>query len=835
MLRFLLKLILLPFRIIAWCWRKYIGCYRGKSWLSKVIIAIFSFIIFCIMYAAAVQFNFLWLFGDSPSVQEIISPKTRAASEVYSADGKLIHKFFNENRTPVAYNEISQNFIDALIATEDERFYKHRGIDFIGLFAAAKDAIQGHPRGASTITQQLVKNMHKMRSKDQGLLGRIPGVRMFIMKSKEMIIATEIEFLSTKEDILTMYANTVDFGSNAYGIKTASKVYFNTTPAELKVEEAAVLVGVLKATNAYNPKINPANAKRRRNTVIDNMVNQHFISEAKADSLKQLEIDLSEYKAQSTLDGQALYFRQAVLNEIDEVLDGVDPYTDGLKIYTTLDTRMQKHAEEAVCSHMKQLQADFNSSWGDQDPWIDDNNKSIRGFLNDKIKQTDTYKILAARYPENPEIIREKLNEKHTVHLFDYSGQRCECHNRLGHDAEMSTMDSLRYMLRFMHTGFVAIESSTGEVKAYVGDVDYKTWQYDKVQARHQPGSTFKLFVYATAIRNGLTPNDKRTDEAVAIKGVGKNGGVWRPQNANGKFSGAPMTLRSGFAHSVNSIAVKLGQEYGVRSVKRTAQDMGIVSELQDNLSICLGASDVTPYELVSAYTTVANYGEHVEPHCVTRIENSKGEIIYEASRKTPYSALTPKEAFYMQSLLAAGVKEGTSRSLQTYVGDLYADNRVSLGGKTGTTNNHTDAWFVGVTPNLVAGAWVGGEYRQIRFRSGAQGQGSKAALPIVGSFFKRVLHDRKINQRYLAIYHTPMGVDAADIRGSGGDGNSLRDTNFVDSIDYVDEIPEPDFSNSHAGENPARNPERRDPSTPSEEPRPEPKPRSHNPENLFD
>lgn len=781
MLKFLIKLICLPFVLCRRFWRWYKGFYRNKPWWKKVLIAIVSFFVFCTMYAAAVQFNFLWLFGDSPSVPEIIHPKSQVSSEVYSADGKLLHKFFNENRTPVAYNEISQNFIDALIATEDERFYQHRGIDFIGLFAAAKDAVQGHPRGASTITQQLVKNIHRMRSKSQGLLGNIPGVRMLIMKSKEMIIATEIEMFCSKEEILTMYANTVDFGSNAYGIKTAAKTYFNTRPSDLKVEEAAVLVGILKATNAYNPKINPINSKRRRNVVIDNMVKQNFISAQKADSLKGLEIEL-KYQPENAYDGTGLYFRQAVLKEIRDIAPELDPYTDGLKIYTTVDSRMQEYAEEAVRSHMKKLQGDFNDNWGSNDPWLDANNRPIPGFLEEKIKQTDTYKVLAARYPNDPDMVRAKLNEKHNVKLFSYDGKGVK-------EAYMSSMDSLRYMLRFMHTGFIAVEPSTGHVKAYVGDVDFKTWQHDNVRASHQPGSTFKLFVYTTAVKHGLTPADKRRDEAITIKGAGANGGDWTPRNAGGGASGEQLTLNTAFARSVNTVAVKLGQEFGIDKVINTAHDMGIVSELQNTPSLPLGSSDVTPFELISAYTTVANYGTHVDPICVTRIENADGKVVYDAKIRT-HIALSEREAFYVQCLLAASVKEGTSKSLQNYVGEWYNDDRISVGGKTGTTNNHTDAWFVGVTPNLVAGAWVGGEYRQIHFRSGALGQGSRAALPIVGGFMRKVLNNRELARRYLEVYHTPTGVDpSALLSGYEEEPDSL----LTDSIDYVDNLPNPE------------------------------------------
>lgn len=783
MFHFLLRLILLPFRMCRSFWRWYKSCYAGKSWIAKIFIAFFSLIIFVITYAAAVQFNFLWLFGDSPSIKTIMNPPANAASEVYSADGELLHKFYNENRAPVAYEEISPNFINALISTEDERFYQHRGIDFMGLLAAAKDAIAGHPRGASTITQQLVKNMHRMRSRSSGLLGHIPGVRMIIMKSKEMIIATEIEMLYSKEEILTMYANTVDFGSNSFGIKTASKTYFNTEPSKLKIEEAAVLVGILKATNAYNPRTNPENAKRRRNTVIDNMVNQGYISSSKAENLKATEIEL-KYTPENPKNGTALYFRQAVLNELNQVMPGLDPDVDGLKIYTTLDSRMQKYAEDAVRSHMRELQKSFLDNWGDQEPWVDDNYRTIKGFLKDKIKQTDAYKTLAARYPDNPEIVNEKLNEKHHVRLFTYDGKGYR-------DVEMSSMDSLRYMLRFMHTGFVAMEPTTGHVKAYVGDVDFFTWEHDNVRAAHQPGSTFKLFVYATAIKNGLTPNDTRKDEEVVIRGAGKDGGAWRPKNANGKFTNQQMTLRSAFAHSVNSIAVKLGKEFGIKNVINTARDMGIMTELQNIPSLPLGASDVTPYELVSAYCTVANYGVHVEPTCIMRVEDADGHIIY-SSTTNSYTALSEREAFYMQSLLASGVKEGTSTGLKNYVGDLYADNRVSVGGKTGTTNNHTDAWFVGVTPNLVAGAWVGGQYRQIHFRSGGLGQGAKAALPMVGKFFDKVLHSGKLGKRYCVIYHTPSGTDASALRSESSDDEPERDSADIDSLAYVATEPDP-------------------------------------------
>lgn len=695
-----------------------------------------------------------------------MNPKTAAASEIYSADGKLLGKFFSENRTPVAYDSIAPNFFDALISTEDERFYSHHGVDFMGLGAAVKDAATGHARGASTITQQLVKNMFRVRTEySTGLLGYIPGIKMLIMKSKEMIIATELEWFCSKQEILTMYANTVDFGSNAYGIKTAAKTYFNTTPAELKTEQSAVLVGLLKATSAYNPKTNPKNSLSRRNVVLENMYNHGKLSAAELRDLRDKPIELN-FSVETAYDGQALYFRQAVADEIKNLDLGLDPYKDGLKIFTTVDSRMQKYAEQAMLEQMKVVQRNFDAHWGKQDPWVNEKNQPIPGFLQEKLKQTDAYKMLSVRYPDDPQKVMEILNTPHKVKLFSYAGQNLKI------EREMSSVDSLRYMLHFMHAGFVAMEPQTGEVKAYVGDVDFNTWQHDNVRATHQPGSTFKLFVYATAMKQGWLPSDARLkDDYIQMNVVDENGkpSVWRPHNANGRFSGANIPLRAAFAQSINTIAVKLGQEVGIPNVIKTAQDMGIKSKLNDAPSLPLGASDVHLMELVGAYASVANYGEYVKPTMITRIVDREGKVVYEA-RKEVRTVLSDKEAFYMQTLLGAGMTDagGTSQALasQNYIGQWFWNRRIDAGGKTGTSNSHADAWFVGVTPNLVGGAWVGGEYRQIHFRSGALGQGSKTALPIFGLFMKKVLSDASLAPKYLARYRIPEGVNPADLEG---------------------------------------------------------------------
>lgn len=778
-------------RPLFWCGRKlkeswvwYKGLYRGAPWWKKLGIGFLSFIAFLVFYAFAVQFNLFWLFGKSPSISSIRNPKNDAASEIYSDDGKLLGKFFNENRSPVPYDSISPAFFDALISTEDERFYQHHGVDFMGIFAALKDAAGGRARGASTITQQLVKNMFRVRTEySTGLLGKVPGVKILVMKSKEMIIATELEWFCSKEEILTMYANTVDFGSNAFGIKTAAKTYFNTTPAALKTEEAAVLVGLLKATSAYNPKLNPKNSLRRRNVVLDNMYQHGKLTAAECNRLKTKPIELN-FSVESAYDGHALYFRQAVAEEMKRIMPELDPYRDGLKIYTTLDSRMQRYAEEAMREQMRQVQRNFDSHWGRQDPWVDAQNKPIPGFIEQKLRQTDAFKMLTARYPDDPARVMRILNTPHKVRLFSYDGIV---------EKEMSSIDSLRYMLRYLHAGFMVMEPKTGAVRAYVGDVDFNTWKHDKVASAHQPGSTFKLFVYAAAIKQGWLPSDaKLKDEYIQMDVVDKDGkpSVWRPHNANGRFTGARLPLRAAFAQSINTIAVKLGQEVGIDNVIRTAQDMGISSNLDNTPSLPLGSSDVTLKELVAAYGSVANYGEYVAPQLITRIEDAEGKVLYEARREAR-TVMTEREAFYLQTLLGAGVSDGggTSQSLgsQSYLGQWYWNKMLDMGGKTGTTNSHADAWFVGVTPNLVGGAWVGGEYRQIHFRSGALGQGSKTALPIFGLFMKKVLSDNHLRPKYLAKYTIPEGVNPADLQGQIE--YAPKDTTEVDSL-ILEDLP---------------------------------------------
>ena len=750
-------------------WNFYKGCFKGRPWYIKTLSTIASVLVLFLLYLGAVDMNLFWLFGKSPGWAEISEHRTSEASELYSADGVLLGKYFNENRTPVEFNEVNPMFWKALIDTEDERFYSHWGIDPMGLLGAVKDAATGAgARGASTITQQLAKNMFRTRTNySTGLLGKVPGVKMLIMKTKEWITAMKLElyFACTmgrkagKDEILVQYANTVDFGHNAFGIKTAAKTYFNCLPKDLTVEQAAVLVGMLKATTFYNPISHPDNALARRNVVLENMRNHDDLTAQEYVDAKNTGIDVSEFNVEDNYDGQAKYFREAVakyikqLSEEDERLEGIDLYSDGLKIYTTLDTKMQRYAEEAARKHMKIIQQRFNDHWRGMQPWQDENHNVIPHFIEDIAKQQPVYQYLTSKYNGNQDSIDYYLNKPHTVKVFDYEKGEVE--------KEMSTMDSIRYMVSFMHCAFVAMEPQTGYVKAWVGDIDFDHWKYDKVTAMRQPGSTFKLFVYTEAMEQGLTPCDKRRDEYFQMEvwdKKEKKNVIWRPTNSDGHFTGDSMPLRAAFARSVNSVAVRLGQEMGIKNIIETAHNMGIKSPLEDAPSLALGSSDVTLLELTNAYSCIANNGRaHERAILITKIVDRKGNVIYEAPTETK-QAVTEKTAFLMQQILHAGVTEGyaTSQPLWKFVMN-YPD--CEFGGKTGTSNNHSDAWFVATSPKLVCATWVGGEYRCIHFRTGQLGQGSRAALPLCGYFIEKVLADPTL-ARYHGKYEKPKDGD---------------------------------------------------------------------------
>ncbi|MGN0232838.1 MAG: transglycosylase domain-containing protein [Bacteroidaceae bacterium] len=741
----------------------------GGPWYRKVLAWAVTLVLLPVLTLVAVDCNLFGLFGRSPGFSDIRRPVVSEASEIYSADSVLLGRYFSQNRTPVEYREISPVLIHTLVDTEDERFYSHHGIDFAGLFSAAKDMVRGRARGASTITQQLAKNLFRVRTQySTGLLGHIPGVKLLVMKAKEWIVATKLEMIFSKEDILTMYINTVDFGSNSFGIKTAARTYFGTTPDRLSHEQAAVLVGLLKATSSYNPRINLRNSLSRRNTVIDLvfdhghlMVDGRRATEAQRDSIKALPIRLVTHNTESSYDGTAPYFREELVDYIGRLCEmglipgydaahKLDLYADGLTIYTTLDSRMQEYAEQAVRRHMRVIQQRFDAHWGDTPPWRDRQHREIPGFIENIARRTTHYKYLKERFPDQPDSVDYYLNQSHSVKLFTYDGMV---------EKELSTMDSIRYMVKYMHCGFVAVEPDTREVKAWVGDIDFKPWKYDKVTAMRQPGSTFKLFVYTEAMNQGLTPCDCRLDDYVAYPDtVDGKSTIWAPHNANGYFTGVEMPLKSAFAQSINSVAVRVGMEVGIANVARTAHAMGIQSPLHETKSLSLGSSDVNLLELVNSYCTVVDDGKYSMPLMVTRIEDRDGHVIYRA-RLREKQAIPYRSAYLMQTMLRAGLTErgGTTAALWSYIYPVLQYSE--FGGKTGTSNNHSDAWFVGVTPRLVGGAWVGGEYRSIHFRTGELGQGSRTALPIFGYFIQSVLQDDRL-ARYRRKFDPPRGLD---------------------------------------------------------------------------
>ncbi len=715
--------------------------YRTLPRYKKIINLFLTTFVLFFLYLFVVDINLLWLFGKSPNLMSINNPNQSSASVIISADGKIMGKYFRENRTPVKYDEISPKLIKTLIATEDERFYHHFGIDFKSIFAALRDATRGRSRGASTITQQLVKNMYKTRNQySTGLFGYIPGVKLLIMKTKEWTTAVKIEMFYSKKDILTMYCNTVDFGSNAFGIHTAAKTFYNTTPSELNYEQSATLVGLLKATSTYSPITHPKKSKERRNVVLDNLVRHGLITQLQCDSLKKRPIKL-KYSVEQSFDGEALHFRAYLDKYLNDWEDetGLDIYADGLKIYVTIDSRMQKYAEEAVNKQMRGLQRRFNEHWRGQNPWQDENHHDIVNFVEDIAKKTKAYAALKATYGEDTLAIKKALNIKHKTKVFDYkNGEK---------DTVLSVMDSIRYMNHFMHSSFVAMEPESGKVRAWVGDIDFKYWQYDKVaQAKRQPGSTFKLFVYTAAIMNGKSPCDMMTDKRVSWNYV-ENGvdKVWSPRNANGQFSGSSISLKHAFGRSINSVAVQLAQEVGISEIVKYAHLLGVRTPLEEQPSLCLGSSDVSLLELVNSYSTIVNEGMYHEPILITKIVDKDGKVVYEP--KTEQKRVIPYEAAWLVTeLLKGGMTEPGATTQALWAWDLFRSG-TDFGGKTGTSSNHSDAWFMGVSPKLIGGAWVGGEHRSVHFRTGQLGEGSKTALPIFGSFMEKVLADSKLSQ----------------------------------------------------------------------------------------
>ncbi len=721
------------------------GPLTRANWASKTInylwMAFLGGLVFFVLFVWMVSINFLGLFGSLPDFKALENPDSELASEMLSADGVLLGTFARENRSPVAYEELAPNLVQALIATEDERFEDHSGIDLQAMLRVfVKSILLGQDSGGgSTLSQQTAKNLFKTRTDaSSGFLSSIPGLRMLIIKTKEWIVATQLERAYTKNEILTLYLNTSEFGSNAFGIKTASKTFFNKDPKDLTIQESAVLVGLFKAPTYYSPVFNPENSLRRRNTVLYQMVKNEVLEESAYDSISKLPIEL-DYRVQNQNQGLATYFREIVKADLIKwakenlKADGsaYDIFGDGLKIYVTLDSRMQRYAEEAMTEHMIELQKAFYKEMGDRDPWIDESWQVIPGFIETAVKRTERYRILKERYGNQTDSINFKLNEKKEMRVFSWEGER---------DTLMSTMDSLAYYKKFLQAGFVSMDPHTGHIKAWVGGMDHKYFKFDHVkQGKRQPGSTFKPFVYAAAIENGYSPCYSVIDQPVEVYIPGQP--AWSPSNADGKFSYEKMTIRKAMAQSINSVTAYMMKKLSPKIVIETARRLGITSELEEVPSLALGVNDVSIFEMVGAFGTFVNKGEHTTPYYIDRIEDKNGNVIQQFTpKKRP--AMSEEHAYLMTYMLRGGFEEesGTSQGVPW---TLREGNE--LGGKTGTTQNASDGWYMGISKDLVSGTWVGGDDRAIHFRSWSAGQGSKTARPIWVKYMTKVYADASL------------------------------------------------------------------------------------------
>jgi len=700
-----------------------------NKFLRYVVISVYLIIVF----TCAVQLNFLGLFGYSPTKKDIVMPALNKASELYTADSVLIGRYFEEDRDPVVFDSISKYVIDALIATEDIRFYKHRGVDFLGLVSGAVSTINGDPRGASTITQQLAKNLFKTRyTHSQGYLSKIPGIRILVTKYKEWMTAYKLETRYTKDEILTMYLNTVSFSNNAYGIKTASLRYFNKQPSDLTINESALLVGMLKGTTLYNPIRNPKNALKRRNTVLSQMEKSGYLTKDEetklsADSLK---LDLS---FQDNIDANDSYIRNAVERWLDKWSQDneIDINTAGLKIYTTINSKMQNIAEDVVAKKMKELQRRLNNAWGNEEPWRDKQGNIIPEFLENHARKLPIYNDLMNKYKNNEDSVFVQLNIKKEMEVFTWDGMEA---------VQYSTMDSLKHYLMMLNTGMMAMDPYNGEIKVWIGGINHDFYKFDHVnQAKRQAGSTFKPFAYMAALESGMAPCDKYEDKPVKIQFTNKEGQleVWEPKNADWSVSHQNMSLRWAMARSLNTITAQVTETVGWDKVVEIANKCGIDSKLASVPSVGLGSNDVSVYEMVRSYATFMNAGKRIEPLLVSKIVDSDGNTIAKFTSDQK-QVITPENAWLMTYMLRGTVEEpgGTSQALWEW--DLFKEGN-EIGGKTGTSSDYVDAWYMGVTKDLVAGVWVGCDEQSIHFKNSATGEGSKTALPIYALFMEEL------------------------------------------------------------------------------------------------
>lgn len=715
---------------------KDINYYKKKFW--KIFFYGLGGVMVFFLFAS-------WgLFGSMPSFEDLENPDSNLATEIISSDGVILGKYFQKNRSQLKYSDLPKNLVDALVATEDERFYEHSGIDGRGTLRAI--ASMGTSGGASTLTQQLAKQLF------HGEGSKFLPFRI-VQKIKEWIIAIRLERQYTKNEIIAMYCNVYDFGNYSVGVSSAAQTYFSKAPKDLTIDESAILVGMFKNSGLYNPVKNPQGVKNRRNVVLSQMEKGGIITEVQKEKLQALPITL-KFKLESHREGTATYFREYLRDymkkwvEENKKADGsdYDIYKDGLKIYTTIDSRMQLHAEEAVEKHMANLQEQFfiEAKTNKNAPFVNISEVETQRILKQAMKASYRWTVMTEMEKSEEEIIAS-FSQKTKMKVFTWKGEK---------DTIMTPLDSIRYYKHFLQSGLMAMEPQTGNIKAWVGGINYKYFQYDHVgQGARQVGSTFKPFVYATAIEQlGMSPCDTIVDGPFIIrKGRHHVTEDWEPRNSNNSYRGM-VTLKQGLAHSINTISAKLIDKTGPEAVIELTHKLGVKSEIPAQPSIALGAVDITVEDMVAAYGTFANQGVYVKPQFISRIEDKSGVVIYEPIPES-HDVLNKDIAFAVIKLLQGVTETGSGVRLRTEGGGS-GDNRWTgypysfrnpIAGKTGTTQNQSDGWFMGMVPNLVTGVWVGCEDRSARFKSLTYGQGATAALPVWGYFMKLCYEDENL------------------------------------------------------------------------------------------
>ena len=683
-------------------------------------------------------------FGAMPSFEDLENPESNLATEIISSDGVTIGKFYNENRTPIKFEDLPPHLVNALVATEDERFYEHSGIDAKRTFGAALKL--GQDGGASTISQQLAKQLFH---------GEGSSFKVFriIQKVKEWIIAIKLERQYTKNEIIAMYFNVYDFNNYAIGIRSASKTYFSKEPKDLTIDESAILVGMFKNSSLYNPVRNPVGVKNRRNVVLSQMLKSKIITQSQKESLSNLPIKL-DFKLQTHKEGIATYFREYLREYMKKWVkenkkpngEDYDIYTDGLKIYTTIDSKMQEHAEEAVQAHMKNLQQEFFHQQKDNKnaPFINITDAETNRIMTNAMKNSERWRVMKDLDKTEEEIIAS-FDVKTKMKIFSWKGEI---------DTLMTPKDSIRYYKHFLQAGLMSLEPQTGHIKAWVGGINYKYFQYDHVgQGARQVGSTFKPFVYATAIEQlGMSPCDSIIDSPFMIhKGRHHVTADWEPKNSDRQYRGM-VNLKRALALSINTVSAKLIDKTGPEAVVALTKKLGVNSEIPNQPSIALGAVEITVQDMVAAYSTFANQGVYMKPQFISRIEDKNGVVLYEPIPES-HDVLNKDIAYAVIKLLEGVTESGSGVRLRTQGGGS-GDNRWTgypymftnpIAGKTGTSQNQSDGWFIGMVPNLVTGVWVGCEDRSARFKSITYGQGATAALPVWGYFMKKCYEDKDL------------------------------------------------------------------------------------------